>query len=129
MVSNSQTFHNIYDYMHVKKRPLHKKIINKKNRQVFHYKTRARPKNAFAKAAKAYKFSNAFSKLLLHFLIAANIFYQKFSNLFPQFIKYFRFFMARLTIVRGPYRFCPVRACIFCFPRKWYLWVSKRLLV
>ena len=38
-------------------------------------------------------------------------------------------FMARLTIVRGPYRFCPVRACIFCFHRKWYLWVSKRLLV
>ena len=32
-------------------------------------------------------------------------------------------FMARLTIVRGPYR------CIFCFHRKWYLWVSKRLLV
>ena len=38
-------------------------------------------------------------------------------------------FMARLTIVRGPYKFCPVRACIFCFHRKWYLWVSKRLLV
>ena len=40
-----------------------------------------------------------------------------------------RLFMARLTIVRGPYRFCPVRACIFCVHRKWYLWVSKRLLV
>ena len=38
-------------------------------------------------------------------------------------------FMARLTVVTGPYRFCPVRACIFCFHRKWYLWVSKRLLV
>ena len=60
----------------------------------------------------------------------------------PTFLLYFReisyillyfrlhmIIMARLTIVRGPYRFCPVRACIFCFHRKWYLWVSKRLLV
>ena len=50
-------------------------------------------------------------------------------NSHEHMIGWLYFFMARLTIIRGPYRFCPVRAWIFCFHRKWYLWVSKRLLV